>query len=220
MLNFIKRYWPTALASLILLTALTGVYAKYVTDQFFEGQATITANLGTIDLQEHKAMRDPTGLYTLTDTVLPYDETIGNAYTLIPGLDIPKDPYVQIIGKTTIPVYVFVEVKDNLPVSNSQITYSVDTTLWTKLEDVTGVNGGTVYVYNDAIDHNFGTNGTGTIRILTTDTNGNSVFVSQNLKEMTFPNDGFQIVFYANMGQVDAGNDASAVYTALFSPST
>lgn len=213
MLNFIKRYWPTALATLILLTALTGVYAKYVVDQTITGHASITAQLGSIDIWEHKATVDATGQYALDKAADPVKT---NTYSVvIPGLDIPKDPYVQITDKTAIKSYVFVEVKDNLPVSNSQITYSVDTALWTKL-NVTGTNGGTVYVYNYAIDHNFGTNGTGTIRILTTDTNGNSVFVSQNLKEMTFPNDGFQIVFYANMGQVDAGNDASAVYNALF----
>lgn len=212
MLNFIKRYWPTALATLILLTALTGVYAKYVTDKVLEGQASITAKLGEIKLLEHVYEPQADGSYKKTEATT----SNGNTYsTVIPGLDIPKDPYVQITGKTAIKSYVFVEVKDNLPVGNSQITYSVDTALWTKL-NVTGTNGGTVYVYNYAIDHNFGTNGTGTIRILTTDTNGNSVFVSQNLKEMTFPNDGFQIVFYANMGQVDAGNDASAVYNALF----
>lgn len=214
MLNFIKRYWPTALATLLLLTAVTGVYAKYVVDQTIGGVASITAKLGTITLLEHKPSKDDSGKYTLgTETVTEYTYD-----TVIPGLDIPKDPYVQITDKTPIEAYVFVEVKDNLP-ANSKITYEIDTENWTNL-DVTGANGGTVYVYKEKIDDQFGTNGTGTISILKPDTNGNSVFVSQYLKQMAIPDDGVQIKFFSCMGQTDAGANEAAVYTALFSPST
>lgn len=169
MLNFIKRYWPTALATLILLTALTGVYAKYVMDQALTGQASITAKLGTITLLEHKPTKDDSGKYTLgTETVTEYTYD-----TVIPGLDIPKDPFVQITDKTAIPVYVYLIIdNDTLPTS---MTYTLEDH-WKPISE----DNSKVYVYSDS---------NGAIKV-TADTNisilqNNTVYVSQHLSDLT-----------------------------------
>lgn len=142
MLNFIKRHWPTALATLLLLTALTGVYAKYVVDKTITGVASITAKLGSIEVLESKAVPNALGEYTL-NTALAVTE---NTYDIvIPGLDIPKDPYVVIHGKTEVPVYIFVEVVNKL--SGSEITFAIDDDCWLELTGFKGANAGTVYVY-------------------------------------------------------------------------
>lgn len=142
MLNFIKRHWPTALAALILLTALTGVYAKYVMEQPITGTASITAKLGSVQVLESKAVPNALGEYTL-NTALAVTE---NTYNIvIPGLDIPKDPYVVIQNKTEVPVYIFVEVVNKL--SGSEITFTIDDDCWLELTGFKGEHGGTVYVY-------------------------------------------------------------------------
>lgn len=157
MLNFIKRHWPTALATLLLLTALTGVYAKYVTDQIIQGQASISASLGLVKIWEHEGRKKDDGSYVLTG--LPTgtcDEAAHNGgnmhshvpstnYTVvIPGLDIPKDTFVRITDNTTVPMYVFLEVVSTL---EPKITFTIDDANWMQLIGASPKHGGTVYVY-------------------------------------------------------------------------
>lgn len=203
MLNFIKRYWPTALATLILLTALTGVYAKYVMDQALTGQASITAKLGSISVLEHVYELQTDGSYKKTEATT----NNGNTYSVvIPGLDIPKDPYVQITDKTPIPVYVFVEVCSAL--DDSVLTYEVDTDNWLKVEDLTGQNNGTVYVYAPEGSAATVTSNLGPVYIL----EGNQVIVGQKLNK----NDTSDLTlsFYATMAETAIGKPDLAYKTA------
>lgn len=202
MLNFIKRYWPTALATLILLTALTGVYAKYVTDKVLEGQASITAKLGEIKLLEHVYEPQADGSYKKTEATT----SNGNTYsTVIPGLDIPKDPYVQITNKSPIEAYVFLKIEtDNL--KENGLTY----TLKEHWQPVAGYTD--VYVYSEKSGENWipvkmiGNNaGTITIPVL----EGDQVIVSQKLnKEAT----GLELSFSACMKQYVDGQTAAQIY--------
>lgn len=186
--------------SMILVSLCSVVYAKYVKTDSFDGTINITANIGTIVLQEHEAVRQTDGSYKLDMT----KSVFFNSYTLIPGLDIPKDPHVVITKPDALPVYVFVEVV-NEPDANSGISYSIDTK-WTKLDGVIGPHDGKIYYYNTSIVNDQ------TIYILSNDT----VYVSQNLDKNA---DGLELTFYAYMYQTAAGSNAAEVYEA-YNPAT
>lgn len=221
----IRRWLKIAIvAELIVLLCLSGVvYAKYTTDKTLTGTVTINAELGSISLHEHNVIKDSYGQYHLTAEELPANK--GITYdTVIPGLDIPKDPYVVIENKTTIPAYVFVEVVTNFTPNKDGINFNLSSD-WNDLGRI-GPHGGKVYVFKDTIDRTFGTNGTGTISILENDANGNSIFVSQNIKELTYresninkpfyPTGSVSISFYAYMGQA-AGMTAASVFSFITS---
>ena len=195
---------------LVILISLSGyAYGKYVTQQKLEGNLQITANLGKVTLQEHQAEKDEHGKYTLTGTAVS-----ANAYTtVLPGLDIPKDPYVTVTEKSPIPAYLFVEVWDNIPTttvgseSKKLMTYTVDTNNW-KLAGT--YSGKSVYVY---------TGGTGDAKQITANLAetkilaDNTVYVSQYLKKMKLPAGGIQINFRAVLKQCVTGMTADQIYS-------
>ena len=202
MFNYIKRYWPTALATLLLLTALTGVYAKYVMDQALTSQASITAKLGSISVLEHVYELQTDGSYKKTEATT----NNGNTYSVvIPGLDIPKDPYVQITNKSPIAAYVFLKIEtDNL--KENGLTYTLKEH-WKLVDGYTDV-----YVYSEKSGENWvpvkvtGTNaGTITISVL----DGDQVIVSQKLnKDAT----GLELTFSACMKQYVTDQTAKQIY--------
>ena len=176
----------------LILTFMCGyVYAKYIKNETIKGHLTISADIGTIVLQEHEAVRQTDGSYILTDTVVT-----SNTYTLIPGLDIPKDPHVVITKPDALPVYVFVEVVDGLG-ANSGISY--DLAGWTELVGVTGPNGGKIYYYNTIIVNDQ------TIYILS----NNTVYVSQKLDKNATD---LGLTFYASMKQAVDGKTPTDIY--------
>lgn len=126
----------------LLLVALTSyAVGKYVTTVEIEGNVTFTAKLASsFVLQEHKAERQENGSYELGNALVQ-----ANSYTLIPGLDVPKDPHIVITGKTKIPAYLYIEVVDNTP--NNALRYEL-TTNWISSSRTAKVTGATVYVYS------------------------------------------------------------------------
>lgn len=207
----LRKWLPSLLIFAVLLASLAGgaVYAKYVTQKQFDGSVIITANLGTITLLEHKAERNADGSYRLLETT-----TDKNEYIIIPGLDIPKDPFVTVDKQSPIPVYVFVEVVSKL--DGSAVSCEVDeyhatinpSGKWIKIggDSYKGKNGGTVYVYTGggAVPKQI-TNEDFTAYIL----KDNLVAVGQklNAKEKIQANLG--LTFHACMGEVAAGKDGS-----------
>ena len=192
-----RRIAAMILAWGVILTTLGGyVFAKYVKNESFSGSVTIKAEIGTIELKEHEAVKNINGSYELTGKLLPNEAVTGNIYTLIPGLDVPKDPHVVITKPNNLPVYVYVEVVSNLP---STITFELADG-WTKVDGVTAPNGGTVYVYNDAIT------ASGTFFIL----ENNKIMVSQKLLSDTTAD--IKMTIYAYMYQTAAGTDATQVF--------
>ena len=197
-----KNYRIAALLVVMLLGigAMAGmVLAKYVYSTEVSGTIKFSAKLAdSIVLQEHRAVKQQDGSYSLT-------EEIGteNTYTLIPGLDIPKDPYILISGKTPLPSYLYVEVVDEK--KNEALSYAISDQ-WMLITSEGGEHGGDVYVY---------TTGSGLAAPLVADPAGpiyilqnNQVTVSQTLKQ-SFEEGKLQ--FYACMGEIPEEGNSSVL---------
>ena len=109
------------LLALLLIGLISFAGAKYVTTITHHATITFSASLAeNVILQEHKAVRQTDGSYALVTQKyandFPDDEYSAetfvheNSYTLIPGLDIPKDPKITILNKTPIKAFLFLEV--------------------------------------------------------------------------------------------------------------
>lgn len=202
------------LAVLLASSLIGSAVGKYIKTMSFPGTVTFSATLAeSMVLQEHKVQRDTDGSYETTPVLLPAEGVKGNDYVLLPGLDIPKDPFITIEGKTDIPAYLFVEVLDT---TENTLSYTM-ADHWLKLDDFSGDHGGAVYVYTGtdsdtplAIDGSFG----GTVNLL----KGDTVTVSQKL---THGAEAGKLEFYACMGETafsaetDPIAQAKAVYTAI-----
>lgn len=120
------------------LTAQTGP----VTNTFTAGKAVASSDL---KLYESKAVQGTDGTYSLDKTAAP---VTSNAYTVMPGVNLPKDPTVE-VTKAEGPYYLFVEVTKGDQVGNNDTTkalnYTVDGKNWTKLS----INGKEVYAYTN-----------------------------------------------------------------------
>ena len=131
------------LASLITI-ALVFVgffYAKYIKELNFSGNVTISADLcESFTLTEHKVTQRPDGSYVVESKTAVTE----NEYYVLPGIDIPKDPTVEITGKTAIDSYLFIEVVDR--VDHEIISFSLDSH-WQEVTDAVPKNGGKVYVF-------------------------------------------------------------------------
>lgn len=144
-----KKQFRTPLLVLLLLVLLLSiaggisqVNAKYVRTFNLTGTLQIKTKLADdVLVQEHKATRQSDGSYKLSETELVKE----NSYTLIPGLDIPKDPFVTVTGKTSIDAFLFLEVVNNT--GSDAISYTVDTTHWKKTEIPPKNPNGTVYLH-------------------------------------------------------------------------
>ena len=70
--------------------------------------------LDDLELVEHKIDENDRGIYELTDTEVKNDDsTSSQEYKINPGIDLPKDPFVRVSGKTDVPSYLYVEVCTN-----------------------------------------------------------------------------------------------------------
>ena len=149
------------LATILLATLISAVWAKYVREVSFSDNVRFTANLArNFELFEHQAVRDEnTGAYSLDLT----KEVDANSYTLIPGLDVPKDPTIRITDKSAVDAFLYIEVTNAL----DGVTYAMSSD-WLALN----IPGKTVYVYKGdtaapmIIDEAFGT---GEIKLIAAD---------------------------------------------------
>ena len=87
------------------------------------------------------------------------ETTNQNTYYLIPGVDIEKAPYIQIIDKTPVRAYLYIEIVDNTVDTYEEngntiplISYTV-TSEWKQTTAKTPEHGGTVYVYTGGPDN-------------------------------------------------------------------
>ena len=143
-----KKTWLiVACTVMVLAVSVVGTIA-YLTDTTEPVVNTFTMGKLLDDplnfvLKEHQATdNDKTGVYTLDDT----KEVNANEYTVLPGVDLPKDPFVKTNETLKLDAYVFVEVVDEI---GTALHFTVDSDKWTELSGKTGPNGGKVYVMKD-----------------------------------------------------------------------
>ena len=147
-----KKTWLiVACTVMVLAVSVVGTIA-YLTDT--TGPVVNTFTMGKLlddplnfVLKEHQAIdADENGRY---DGVYEFtDELVAsNVYnTIVPGVDLPKDPFVKTNETLKLDAYVFVEVVDK---TGTALQFTVDSDKWTELADVTGPKGGKVYVMED-----------------------------------------------------------------------
>ena len=196
------------------------------------GGGIIIETDGIFTLQEHEVTQAADGTYTKGTNLLPTDTKAGNSYNLLPGTEVPKDPFITLKGKTAAPAYLYLEVVgtdnftayDDATKAGSDVTYAL-TDKWEELTGVTGANGGKVYVYKVAANNYIVDDKTFadsyTIQIL----QDNQIVVGKNLNIAKDIN--LELKFYAYLAQStvmtkDAEendvltSDKAVVYTTCF----
>jgi len=153
-----------------------------------------------MSIQESPIEREDDGTYTLTTA----DPVTANSYKLMPGVDVPKDPYITVTGKTELPGWLFVEIVESADFPET-VTYTVDSN-WTAIEGLTGENGGQIYVYNTVLDSSNTTDST-QFSIL----KDNILTVSDQLERETTAN----LTFFGYLCQ-KISSDASADFTEIY----
>ncbi|MBQ3153707.1 MAG: hypothetical protein IJB88_00605, partial [Clostridia bacterium] len=185
-----KTYLSVLLLVFVLVLAATAgvVYAKYIRTFEQTVNVTVTADLAeSVALYESQAVKKDDGSYSLNSE----SRVTQNTYTLLPGLDVPKDPTIEIVGKTNVPAYLYIEVVDKL---NASIAYTLKSE-WLDIS-VTGKNGGKVYVYaKDGVPVKLQSFDKLTIGIL----EDNKLIISDSLPRDT----EVSLTFHAYMAQVD-----------------
>lgn len=198
-----KKILLTALA-LILVCAIsvlgTVAYLQKVTTPvkntfIAAGGGSLAADM---TLLESEVEADENGVYSFTGNT-----TTANAYSVMPGAVLPKDPTITIEGKTSAPAYLYVEAVSSL---TDAYSWSMDAN-WTKLADK-GVNGGDLYVYNAPItgngeDQTYNVIADKKIQVADTDLSAQGELA---------------LDFYAYLAQTNIGaeTDPMAVYNACF----
>ncbi len=137
-----KKKLTTVLA-IVLVVALSvaGTYA-YLTAQTDTVTNTFTAAglASSFSLDESQANQQPDGSYTL-DVKTRVQE---NAYSVVPKVNLAKDPTVHVTLEKNVGAYVFLAVDNNL---GNGLTATIDDTQWTALNKTYTANGAEWTIY-------------------------------------------------------------------------
>ena len=142
-----KKTLTIAIALVLVVALAVGATYAYLTATTGKVENTFVAGKlfdkdGALTLKEHEAVAQTSGEYSYKVNA---EEVTSNKYNLLPGTKIEKDPFVKVTGlKAGASCYLYVEVVPSD--TSSVLKYSVADT-WELLNDVTGKNGGLVYVY-------------------------------------------------------------------------
>ena len=188
---------------LVIAMSVAGTFAyltaktEAVTNTFTAGKILDEGDV--FELKEHKAERRNNGYYELSAT----EEVTGNGYTVLPGVDIAKDPFVRY--QVSNNAYIFVEVVNNLP---KGMTATVDSTVWDVLEGVKGPHDGKIYTLKDG--KVTPVNANVTARILKDDqvvVDGTFVAGTEGINDL---------VFYGYLTQADSFDTPKLAWNATF----
>lgn len=123
-----KKKLTTVLA-IVLVVALSvaGTYA-YLTAQTKQVTNTFTAAglASKFTLDESKAHQQPDGSYTLDVA----DRVQENTYSVVPKVNLAKDPTVHVTLEKNVGAYVFLAVSNNL---GNGLTAKIDDSVWKEL---------------------------------------------------------------------------------------
>lgn len=136
-----KKTLTVAIALVLVVALAVGATYAYLTASSGPVKNTFVAGgavkQGDLELFEHVANKNADGSYTLgSDTIT------SNAYTVMPGVDLPKDPTVNVKAASGA-YYLFVEVTKGEKVDGKTLAYAVDSSKWIRLN----IEGREVYAY-------------------------------------------------------------------------
>lgn len=213
---------------LITLSGTAGVMAKYATTTTIPGQVTLTADIGQVGVWETPVEYSLTGGYVFIPSADSQDGKVyatSHSYTIIPGLDIPKDTIVRVdkdldndtnrTDDALVPAYVYLIVETtNLTIDGNIIT-SGDNGILCTLETHWKALGDPypgVYVYcNPDTKEPVAVSSSIDIGVLVNDYIYVSQYVYQNISDEI---DEFQLEFTATMRQYVNGKTAEEIYSS------
>lgn len=141
-----KKTLTIAIALVLVVALAVGATYAYLTAQTGEVKNTFVAGgavaQDALKLYEHKANQNEDGTYTLD----PTKPTTANSYTVMPGVDLPKDPTVEVTAANG-PYYLFVKVTEGAHFNKNIFGYSIDDAAWKQLKDADDKDVAGVYVY-------------------------------------------------------------------------
>lgn len=133
----------TTVLAIVLVVALSvaGTYA-YLTAQTKQVTNTFTAAglASKFTLDESKATQKTDGSYTLDVN----DRVQENTYSVVPKVNLAKDPTVHVTLEKNVGAYVFLAVDNNL---GDGLTATIDDTQWTALNKTYTANGAEWTIY-------------------------------------------------------------------------
>ena len=187
--------------TMISTRMVCGLYAKYTISDGRQESARAAAMAG-IELKETSVdIISDINEKISANSIYKFGNDTKNAIEyeyVVPGVDIPKNPYVVTDGKNEVPCYLYIEVvKDNVP---DTITFEVSEE-WVKIENITGKNDGDIYSYKSIVNTNEKKN---KIEIL----KDNKIYVSQNFSA----ENKFSICFRGYMIQAADGYTAEDLF--------
>lgn len=213
-----KKTLTIAIALVLVVALAVGATYAYlmaqtdaVTNTFTAGKAVAQ---GDLKLYEHQAEQQADGSYKLSSEIAPN----GNPYTVMPGVNLPKDPTVE-VKEANGPYYLFVEVTkgDGFKGEKAPLSYTVDGSKWVALS----IDGKEVYAYStDGKTPAILSKELAATQILaptadTTDAADNTITVADtDLSSVTKENS--QLTFQAYACQAAGFADATAAFNACF----
>lgn len=202
-----NRIWIGTVCALlaVAMIATGAVFAKYKQSVPLQGSLTVSSGhlANVFTLQEHAVVRNSDGTYSPHGS----DTGISNAYQVMPGVSLPKDPHFTLRNKSKVPAYLYVEIIDGI--SGSGLSYDV-TSDWLDL-GLTGQNGGKVYVY---------TGGAGSAKLLDENFNVSTIYILKNnqitVSETSTSDFDGSLSFQGYLAQASAVISAETAYINCF----
>ena len=204
-----KKTLTIAIALVLVVALAVGATWAYLTAKTDPVVNTFTAggavNQGDLELFEHVASQNNDGTYTLAEATT----TEGNSYVVMPGVNLPKDPTVNVKAASGA-YYLFVEVTKGAKVDGDTLGYTVDGSKWIRLN----IEGREVYAYT--------TDGTNPAILNTPVSNahvltGDTITVSRDeAKIAALTADNAKLTFKAYACQAAGFENAAAAFKACF----
>lgn len=204
-----KKTLTVAIALVLVVALAVGATYAYLTASSGPVKNTFVAGgavkQGDLELFEHVAKKNADGSYTLD----PAKKTDGNAYTVMPGVDLPKDPTVNVKAASGA-YYLFVEVTKGEKVDGETLDYAVDSSKWIRLN----IEGREVYAYTaDGQTPTILNAELSNVAIL----KGDTITVSDDVAKVgALTADTAKLTFQAYACQAAGFADAAAAFTACF----
>lgn len=203
-----KKTLTVAIALVLVVALAVGATYAYLTASSGPVKNTFVAGgavkQGDLELFEHVANKNADGSYTLgSDTIT------SNAYTVMPGVDLPKDPTVNVKAASGA-YYLFVEVTKGEKVDGKTLAYAVDSSKWIRLN----IEGREVYAYTaDGQTPTILNAELSNVTILA----NNTITVSGDAAKIgALTADNAKLTFQAYACQAAGFDNAAAAFTACF----